>query len=450
MVRRRRDDAVVRRPLAQGRLRHLHGGEDAGRRSTRRARTSVEDVLPAQQAGGVRRGRRPPARRRSGSSSRISIRPRATTARSSTTRRRASSSSSTISSATRRSARACTTSSRARVRQRHVAGPARGDRRRRRIARSTTGDGSTSCAPACRCVEQQLDVARRQDRAPRARCSIRRRRCPGSGVWPMRTEVALWHSGAVAERIPVEIRAETTVVAAADGHAGAGLRVRERERLRATALVHARRAQRRSGSSAHIGDVRDAFLRAMLWGAMWDLVRDARLAPTRFIATRDARASARERRADRRRHRRTTEPRDVGVPVGRAAARRRSAEVEALLLAGASNARRAVRRAQEPSRRVHRARADAGGARATRPHARQHATAGVPLRPPTRWAIVTRCRARRAERRRAARRRGAARHDARRASAARSSPAPRAPTRRTKADYFDALLRATTTSTRTG
>ena len=34
----------------------------------------------------------------------------------------------------------------------------------------------------------------------------------------------------------------------------------------------------------HISDVSDSFLRAMLWGALWDLVREARLDPARFTA----------------------------------------------------------------------------------------------------------------------------------------------------------------------
>jgi aminopeptidase N len=39
----------------------------------------------------------------------------------------------------------------------------------------------------------------------------------GRGVWPMRTEVVLWSAGAAPTSIPVEVRAETTVVAAAKG-----------------------------------------------------------------------------------------------------------------------------------------------------------------------------------------------------------------------------------------
>ncbi len=141
LVRRRRDDALVRRPLAQGRLRHLHGGEDAGHRGTAEP---LDVVLPAQQAGRVRRRPDRPARRPSGSSSPISIRPRATTARSSTTRRRAFSSSSTIWSATPpfapgftiSSSRTPTATRRGRTCSRRSA--------RRRIARSPSGGDSTS------------------------------------------------------------------------------------------------------------------------------------------------------------------------------------------------------------------------------------------------------------------------------------------------------------------
>ena len=54
VVRRPGHDALVRRPLAQGGLRHVHGREGAGR--PRAASGRVEDLLPRQQAGRVRRG----------------------------------------------------------------------------------------------------------------------------------------------------------------------------------------------------------------------------------------------------------------------------------------------------------------------------------------------------------------------------------------------------------
>src|SRR6185369_11571542 len=34
----------------------------------------------------------------------------------------------------------------------------------------------------------------------------------------------------------------------------------------------------------NISSVKDSFLRAMMWGALWDLVREARLDPARFSA----------------------------------------------------------------------------------------------------------------------------------------------------------------------
>jgi aminopeptidase N len=34
---------------------------------------------------------------------------------------------------------------------------------------------------------------------------------------------------------------------------------------------------------AHVGEVRDPLLRAMVWGSLWDLVREARLAPAEYV-----------------------------------------------------------------------------------------------------------------------------------------------------------------------
>src|SRR5581483_1257219 len=104
----------------------------------------------------------------------------------------------------------------------------------------------------------------------------------GKGVWPMRTELALWNNGS-ATSIPVEVRAETTVVAAATGRPAPDF-VFANENDNAYGLVMLDTASTR-WLGTHIGTVQDTFLRAMLWGAMWDLVRDARLAPTTFIAT---------------------------------------------------------------------------------------------------------------------------------------------------------------------
>jgi hypothetical protein len=85
VVRRPGHHGVVRRPLAEGGILDLHGGEDAGVAAPRHRR--VEDVLPAQQAARLRRRRTRAAPPRSGRSCRTWTWPRATTARSSTTRR---------------------------------------------------------------------------------------------------------------------------------------------------------------------------------------------------------------------------------------------------------------------------------------------------------------------------------------------------------------------------
>jgi aminopeptidase N len=127
----------------------------------------------------------------------------------------------------------------------------------------------------------------------------------------------------------------------------------------------------------------------MLWGALWDLVRDARLAPTDFIA-----AATRELPRER----------DEQIAAGLVGRLTRAAStylsdaqqqnvvgsVENLLLAGASNANAGygMRKSQLD--------AYIGLARTPQALDRLRAwldstsTAGLPLRQPTRWAIVTR------------------------------------------------------------
>ncbi|MEP6492926.1 MAG: M1 family aminopeptidase [bacterium] len=209
----------------------------------------------------------------------------------------------------------------------------------------------------------------------------------GRGVWPMRTELALWSGGAPSASIPVEITAETTVVAAAAGRAAPDfVFANANDNGYGLVMLDARSTQ---WLEAHIGDVHDTFLRAMLWGALWDLVRDARLAPTEFIAT-----AMRELPAER------DEQIASGIVsrIGRSAGIYLSAtqqravlgQVESLLLAGASNA--------QNSYGLRKSQLDAyiGLARTPTAVARLAAwldstsVAGLPLRQPTRWSIVTR------------------------------------------------------------
>jgi aminopeptidase N len=135
--------------------------------------------------------------------------------------------------------------------------------------------------PGMPVIEQNVDVANGKIR----RLTLVQhpaQQLSGAGVWPMRTEVVLWSRGKQTQSIPVEIRAETTIVAAAAGRVAPDfVFANANDNAYGLVMLDDRSA---AWLGAHIGDVPDTFLRAMLWGAMWDLVRDARLAPTQFIA----------------------------------------------------------------------------------------------------------------------------------------------------------------------
>lgn len=207
-----------------------------------------------------------------------------------------------------------------------------------------------------------------------------------NGVWPMRLELLLADSSGSGTRIPVEIRAETTVVRAAQGrpapayvYANAGDHAYARVRLDPRSLAWV---------TSHVGRVGDDLTRAMLWAALWEEVRDARMHPERFLD-----AALRELPRER-------DEQILAVLVGRVArttdaylapARRaaRAADVERILLAGASDTSRpyGARKSQ----------LDALIAVATTSDAQRRLAgwladslaAGLPLRSPTRWAIVT-------------------------------------------------------------
>ncbi|HEX7019495.1 MAG TPA: M1 family aminopeptidase [Gemmatimonadaceae bacterium] len=105
----------------------------------------------------------------------------------------------------------------------------------------------------------------------------------GRGVWPLKTQVVLWRTGARPELIPVSVTAETTTVAAAAGRPAPDF-VFANANDNAYALVMLDQRSTR-WLELHVGTVDDTLLRAMLWGALWDAVRDARIAPADFIAT---------------------------------------------------------------------------------------------------------------------------------------------------------------------
>ncbi|HJQ21014.1 MAG TPA: M1 family aminopeptidase [Gemmatimonadaceae bacterium] len=123
----------------------------------------------------------------------------------------------------------------------------------------------------------------------------------GKGAWPMKVELRVEYGGAHPVMLPVEMKAETTVVEGARGlpaprfvypnanDYGYGLFMldaRSTNYLLATEGVAG--ADQVSASASRLpapalASVRDRFLRAMLWGSLWDLVRDARLDPRNFV-----------------------------------------------------------------------------------------------------------------------------------------------------------------------
>jgi aminopeptidase N len=110
------------------------------------------------------------------------------------------------------------------------------------------------------------------------------RALPGDrgGWWPARVRVRLAYHDRADVVLPVELGGDTTAVAAAaglpvpdyvfpnDADYGYGLFVLDSASARYVA--------------AHVGEERDDLLRAMLWGALWDLVREGRLPPAEFLA----------------------------------------------------------------------------------------------------------------------------------------------------------------------
>lgn len=114
----------------------------------------------------------------------------------------------------------------------------------------------------------------------------------GPGAWPMRIQVAL-QSGGTPVVMPVELVAETTEVALPAGQATPSF-VFANAGDYGYMLARLDSASTRALVDGAIAGVRDGLLRAMLWGALWDEVRAARLSPERFVS-----AAVRELDAER-------------------------------------------------------------------------------------------------------------------------------------------------------
>ena len=206
------------------------------------------------------------------------------------------------------------------------------------------------------------------------------------GPWPIRTSVIVGQPDGPLVRLRVTLDADSIVVPLPTGTAPPTfVYANADDYAYALVLPDERTVQ---WLEENISSVKDSFLRAMLWGALWDLVREARLDPARFTAL-----ALREL---------PTEPDEQVVAgvlgrVGRAivayvpAERRDSAlaTVEKVLRRGSADPDRPygirksyldtyIRVAGTPSSLAHLdALLDSTEA------------AGAPLRAPTRWAIVT-------------------------------------------------------------
>src|SRR5215471_4092344 len=112
---------------------------------------------------------------------------------------------------------------------------------------------------------------------------IRQRDVLGEGgLWPIKTRLLLAYDGAEAQRITASFDGERATVRDAvgrkcpayafanDGDFGYGVFMLD--------------AKSRAAVMSRIGGIGDPFLRAMLWGALWDAVREAEMNPRDYVA----------------------------------------------------------------------------------------------------------------------------------------------------------------------
>lgn len=247
--------------------------------------------------------------------------------------------------------------------------------------------------PGMPLVQQSLEV--RNGRIARLTLSQRPAQptISGTRAWPIKLQVLLAYADGRMERLPVELSTVTTEVVAARGKPAPDfVFANDGDFGYALVLPDARTVAWLDG---HIGTVRDDLLRAMLWGALWDLVRESQLPPERFVAL-ALRALSQE-----------PDEQIVGTLIGRMSTAisryvsddAREAMVRdaaPLLMALAADSSRAYGpRKNALDAFVGLSRGPASLAMLDR-FLDGDSVAGLALRPPTRWAIVTRLIAQRA------------------------------------------------------
>ena len=135
--------------------------------------------------------------------------------------------------------------------------------------------------PGMPVIDQSLQVA------PDGRTSLVLRQRPaqtlsGKGAWPIRTNVVVGQPDGKLVRLRVPLDSDSTVVALPKGTAPPTFTYANADDYAYALVLPDERTV--VWLEENISSVKDSFLRAMLWGALWDLVREARLDPARFAA----------------------------------------------------------------------------------------------------------------------------------------------------------------------
>jgi aminopeptidase N len=210
----------------------------------------------------------------------------------------------------------------------------------------------------------------------------------GAAAWPMRARVLLAYGDGRQEKIDVELRGRTTDVSAAIGKPAPQFVYPNVDDF-GYFLSLIDTASVRNLENGALDAVTDPFLRTMLWGALWDQVREARLDPARF-----ARLVIRElpREPDEQLIPALTGRLDraVRVYMPDAEATTLRAAAERVLWAGSEDTSRTfgIRRAMLDGF-ISIAATDSGRARLIDAFGRD-SLVGEPVRDPTRWNIAAR------------------------------------------------------------
>ena len=102
------------------------------------------------------------------------------------------------------------------------------------------------------------------------------------GPWPLAVQLLLYYHDRAPVRIPVRLATDSLTIAQAAGlPAPSFVFANEGDYGYALVLPDSSSVKWLEG---HVTSVKDDFLRAMLWGSLWDLVREARLSPVRYAS----------------------------------------------------------------------------------------------------------------------------------------------------------------------